>query len=173
MNYQNENEEKYVNQLMSYLDKEYSNIKSNIESNYYTNISDYINDLASFQNKINTSAKDGPNKSLHISEFILEQMLNDLNTIIDFKRSVYDSKFNDKKNEIDQLVEEIEQTKDSCKKLLLNIKENENLIKQIESDKNFIIKQSTSNADKISKTLKLKSDMIYKLNQQIEDIENK
>ena len=173
MNYQNENEEKYVNELMSYLEKEYSNIKSNIESNYYTNISDYISDLTSFQNKVNSSAKDGPNKSLHISEFILEQILNDLNSIIDFKKSIYDSQFNDKKKEIDQISEEIQQTKDSCKKLLLNIKENENIIKQIESDKNFIIKQSTSNADKISKTLKLKSDMIYKLNQQIEDIENK
>ena len=72
--------------------------------------------------------------------------------------------------EIDQITKEIQQTKDACKKLLLNIKENENIIKQIESDKNLIIKQSTSNSDKISKTLKMKADIIYKLNQQIEDI---
>ena len=122
---------------------------------------------------MDSSAKNGPNKSLHINEFILEKILEGFNSIIDFKRSNYDSQFNDKKKEIDQLSEEIQQTKDVCKKLLLSIKENENLIKQIESDKNYIIKQSTSNADKISKTLKIKSDMIYKLNQEIEDIENK
>ena len=173
MKYQNENEEIYINVLNSYLEKEYSTIKSNIESNNYSNISDYIKDLTSFQNKINSSAKDGPNKQLHINEFILEQILNDINSIIEFKKSNYDTQFNDKKNEIDQLSEEIQQTKDLCKKLLLKIKENENIIKQIESDKNHIIKQSTSNADKISKTLKLKGDMIYKLNQEIENIENK
>jgi len=172
-NFQNENEEKYINKLTSYLEKEYSHIKSNIDSNSYTNISDYISDLTLFQNKVNSGAENGPNKSLHINEFILEQILNDLNSILDFKKSNYDSQFNDKKKEIDQITEEIQQTKDACKKLLLNIKENENIIKQIESDKNFIIKQSTSNSDKISKTLKMKADIIYKLNQQIEDIENK
>ena len=173
LKYQNENEEKYVNDLISYLEQEYSNIRSNVESNYYDNISEYIKDLTSFQKKVNSNAIDGPNKSLHINEFVFEQILNDMNSIIDFKRSNYDTQFDDKKKEIDQLSEEIQQTKDVCKKLLLNIKENENLIKQIESDKNYIIKQSTSNADKISKTLKLKTDMIYKLNQEIEDIENK
>ena len=95
--FQKENEEKYINQLNSYLGREYSKIKSNIESNYYTNISDYIRDLTSFQNKVNSTADEGPNKSLHINEFILEQILNDFNTLIDFKKSDYDSQFNDKK----------------------------------------------------------------------------
>ena len=129
--YQTENEEKYINELNSYLEKEYSNIKSNVESNYYSNISDYIKDLTSFQNKINLRVNDGPNKSLHINEFILEQILNDLNSIIDFKKSNYITQFDDKKKEIEQLSEEIQQTKDICKKLLLNIKENENKIKQL------------------------------------------
>ena len=126
--FQNENEEKYINELISYLDKEYSNIKSNLDSNFYDNISDYIRDINSFQNKVKSSAKNGPNKSLHINEFILEKILDGFNLIIDFKRSNYDSQFNDKKEEINQLSEEIQQTKDACKKLLLSIKENENLI---------------------------------------------
>ena len=50
----------------------------------------------------------------------------------------------------------------------MNIKENENIIKQMESDKNYIIKQCTSNTDKTSKTLKQKSDLIAKLNSEIE-----
>ena len=108
--YQTENEEKYINELNSYLEKEYSNIKSNVESNYYSNISDYIKDLTSFQNKINLRVNDGPNKSLHINEFILEQILNDLNSIIDFKKSNYITQFDDKKKEIEQLSEEIQQT---------------------------------------------------------------
>ena len=100
----------------------------------------------------------------------MEQILNDINTIIDYKKSGYDNQFNDKQKEIEKISEEIQQTKDICKNLLLNIKQNENLIKQNENDKNYIIKQSTSNADKISKNLKNKADIIYKLNQQIKEI---
>ena len=172
-NFEKENEQAYINQLYSYLNNEYSNIKSNIESNSYDNISNYLDDLTTFQNKIINSTPNGPNKLLHMNEFILDHALNGLNSIIDFKKSNYDIQYNDKKKEIDELMEEIQQTKDKCKNLLLSIKENQNIIKQIDLDKNTIIKQSTSNADKVSKTLKLKSDMIYKLNQEIENIENK
>ena len=173
LKFQEENEQIYINSLYTFLTNEYSQIKSKVEENSYTDISDYIQDLNSFQRRIETKVQEGPNKSLHINEFILEQILNDINTIIDYKKSGYDIQFNDKQKEIEKISEEIQQTKDICKNLLLNIKQNENLIKQNENDKNYIIKQSTSNADKISKNLKNKADIIYKLNQQIEEIETK
>ena len=55
----------------------------------------------------------------------------------------------------------------------MKIKEKKNLIKQIEIDKKVEIKQATSNTDKISNSIKIKSEMINKLNQEIENIENK
>jgi hypothetical protein len=48
-----------------------------------------------------------------------------MNSIIDYKKSGYDIQFNDKQKEIEKISEEIQQTKDLCKKLLLKIKENE------------------------------------------------
>ena len=171
--YQEENEQVYINNLYNFLTQEYSQIKEKVEENSYKDISDYINDVINFQKSLETQVQEGPNKNLHINEFILEQILNDMNAIIDYKKSGYDSQFNDKQKEIEKISEEIQKTKDLCKNLLLNIKENENLIRQNESDKNYIIKQSTSNTDKISKNLKNKADIIYKLNQQIEEIENK
>ena len=173
MKYQEENEQIYINSLYTFLSNEYSQIKTKVEENVYMEISDYIKDLNTFQKNIETKVQEGPNKSLHINEFILDQILNDINTIIDYKKSGYDIQFNDKQKEIEKISDEIQQTKDICKNLLLNIKQNENLIKQNENDKNYIIKQSTSNADKISKNLKNKADIIYKLNQQIEEIETK
>ena len=55
----------------------------------------------------------------------------------------------------------------------MKIKEKENLIKQIDMDKKLSIKQATSHSDKISNSIKIKSDMINRLNQEIENIENK
>ena len=171
--FQEENEQIYINSLYTFLTNEFASIKAKVEENSYNDISEYINDITSFQKRIESKVQEGPNKILHINEFILEQILNDMNSIIDYKKSGYDIQFNDKQKEIEKISEEIQQTKDLCKKLLLSIKENENLIRQNESDKNYIIKQSTSNADKISKNLKNKADIIYKLNQQIEELENK
>ena len=171
--FQEENEQIYINSLYTFLTNEYASIRIKVEENSYNDISEYINDITKFQKNLETKVQEGPNKTLHINEFLLEQILNDMNTIIDYKKSGYDAQFNDKQKEIEKISEEIQQTKDLCKKLLLNIKENGNLIRQNENDKNYIIKQSTSNADKISKNLKSKADMIYKLNQQIEEVENK
>ena len=171
--FQEENEQIYINSLYTFLTNEYASIRIKVEENSYNDISEYINDITKFQKNLETKVQEGPNKTLHINEFLLEQILNDMNTIIDYKKSGYDAQFNDKQKEIEKISEEIQQTKDLCKKLLLSIKENENLIRQNENDKNYIIKQSTSNADKISKNLKSKADMIYKLNQQIEEVENK
>ena len=171
--YQEENEQIYINNLYTFLTNEFAPIKAKVEENSYNDISEYINDVTNFQKSLEMKVQEGPNKILHINEFILEQILNDMNMIIDYKKSGYDVQFNDKQKEIEKISEEIQQTKDLCKKLLLQIKENENLIRQNETDKNYIIKQSTSNADKISKNLKNKADIIYKLNQQIEEVENK
>ena len=171
--FQEENEQIYINSLFTFLTNEYASIRAKVEENTYNDISDYINDITQFQKSLEIKVQEGPNKALHINEFLLEQILNDMNAIIDYKKSGYDVQFNDKQKEIEKISEEIQQTKDLCKKLLLSIKENENLIRQNENDKNYIIKQSTSNADKISKNLKNKADMIYKLNQQIEEVENK
>ena len=171
--FQEENEQIYINTLYTFLSNEFAPIKSKVEENSYNDISEYINDITNFQQGLESKVQDGPNKILHINEFILEQILNDMNSIIDYKKSGYDVQFSDKQKEIEKISEEIQQTKELCKKLLLSIKEKENLIRQNENDKNYIIKQSTSNADKISKNLKNKADMIYKLNQQIEEIENK
>ena len=171
--YQEENEQIYINNLYTFLTNEFAPIKAKVEENSYNDISEYINDVTNFQKSLEMKVQKGPNKILHINEFILEQILNDMNMIIDYKKSGYDVQFNDKQKEIEKISEEIQQTKDLCKKLLLQIKENENLIRQNETDKNYIIKQSTSNADKISKNLKNKADIIYKLNQQIEEVENK
>ena len=173
LKFQEENEQIYINSLYTFLTNQFASIKTKVENNSYNDISEYIKDLTYFQQGLESKVQEGPNKLLHINEFILEQILNDMNSIIDYKKSGYDVQFNDKQKEIEKISEEIQQTKDLCKKLLLNIKEKENLIRQNENDKNYIIKQSTSNADKISKNLKNKADMIYKLNQQIEEIENK
>ena len=60
---------------------------------------------------LDTKVQEGPNKLLHINEFILEQILTDINVIIDYKKSGYDIQFNDKQKEIEKISEEIQQTK--------------------------------------------------------------
>ena len=171
-----QNEQIYLTILTTYLDDEFDPINNNIVNNSYKNIDEYINDVKLFEEKINGASSQcpiGPNMDLHINKYLLEQILNDYEILFSYSINEYDIKLNDKKNEINDISNEIKPIQNECKKILRNIKENENIIKRIESDKNYILKQTTSNTDKVSKTLKLKCDMINKLNQEIENIENK
>ena len=118
--FQEENEQIYINSLYTFLTNEFASIKAKVEENSYNDISEYINDITSFQKRIESKVQEGPNKILHINEFILEQILNDMNSIIDYKKSGYDIQFNDKQKEIEKISEEIQQTKDLCKKRKLN-----------------------------------------------------
>ena len=171
-----QNEQIYLTILTTFLDDEFDTINNNIVNNNYKNIDEYINDVKLFEKKINGASSQcpiGPNMDLHINKYILEQLLNDYEIIFSYTINEYDIKLNDKKNEINDINNEIKQIQNECQKILINIKENQNNIKRIESDKNYILKQTTSNTDKVSKTIKLKCDMINKLNQEIENIENK
>ena len=85
----------------------------------------------------------------------------------------YNIKLNEKNGEINEICNEIKNIENECQNLMNFIKEKENEINQIESDKSYILKQTTSNADKVSKNLKIKTDMINKLNKEIENIELK
>ena len=171
-----QNEQVYITVLTTYLDDEFNPINNNIVNNNYKNIEEYISDIQLFEEKIKGASSQcpvGPNMNLHIDKYILEQILNDYELIFGSSMNEYDNKLNDKQNEINDLNNEIKSIQNECQKILDNIKENQNKIKRIESDKNYILKQTTSNADKVSKTIKLKCDMINKLNQEIENIENK
>ena len=171
-----QNEQIYLTLLTTYLDDEFDPINSNLVNNNYKDIDEYISDIRLFEEKVKGASSQcpiGPNMLLHINKYILEQILNDYDIIFSQSLNEYEMKLNDKKSEINDLTNEIKSIQNECQKILTNIKENENKIKGIESDKNYILKQTTSNTDKISKTLKLKSEMINKLNQEIENIENK
>ena len=110
--YQEENEQIYINSLYTLLTNEFAPIKAKVEENAYIDISEYINDVINFQKGLETKVQEGPNKILHINEFILEQILNDMNMIKDYKKTGYDIQFNDKQKEIEKISEEIQQTKD-------------------------------------------------------------
>ena len=110
--YQEENEQIYINNLYTFLNNEFTPIKTKVEENIYKDISEYITDITNFQKDLDTKVQEGPNKLLHINEFILEQILTDINVIIDYKKSGYDIQFNDKQKEIEKISEEIHQTKD-------------------------------------------------------------
>ena len=176
LKYINKNESEYTSKLNIILLNEYKQIKENIKNNVYNNIDTYIKDLKNFESKIlsdKANIPDGPNKVLHINEFIFDQILEDCEILINNFSSEYDCQFDKNKKEIDEMSDEINKIKEECQKIMVKIKEKENLIKQIEYDKKLVIKQATSNSDKISNSIKLKSDMINKLNQEIEKIENK
>ena len=175
LNYLNQNDFAYSSKLNIYLSDEYNQIKENIQNNKYENIDNYINDIKNFKKKIlsENSAPDGPNKILHINEFIYEQIIEDCEIIINNNTYDYDNQFDKNKKEMDDISNEINEINNECQKILMKIKEKENIIKQIELDKKIVIKQATSNTDKISNSIKIKSDMINKLNQEIENIENK
>ena len=162
-----QNEQIYLTLLNTYLDDEFDEINNNIVNNNYKNIDEYISDVKIFEEKIKGASSNcpvGPNMDLHINKYILEQILNDYDIIFSNAMNEYDVRINEKTNEINDLNNEIKSIQNECQKILGNIKENENIIKQIESDKNYILKQTTSNTDKVSKTIKLKCDMINKLN---------
>ena len=171
-----QNEQIYLTVLNTYLDDEFDPINNNIVNNSYKNIDEYINDIKLFEEKVkgaSSQCPEGPNMLLHINKYILEQILNDYEIIFSNSMNEFDIKLNDKKKEINDLKKEIKSIQNECRTIISNIKENQNIIKQLESDKNYILKQTTSNTDKVSKTLKLKCDTINKLNQEIENIENK
>ena len=176
MNYINQNDFAYYSKLNILLIDEYKPIKENINNNNYDNIENYIEDLKTFEASILSGKKsipDGPNKILHINEFIYEQLLEDCETLINNCTYEYDTQFDKNKKEADEILNEINQLNDDCKKIMMKIKEKENLIKQIDMDKKLFIKQATSHSDKISNSIKIKTDMINRLNQEIENIENK
>ena len=85
--YQEENEQIYINNLYTFLNNEFTPIKTKVEENIYKDISEYITDITNFQKDLDTKVQEGPNKLLHINEFILEQILTDINVIIDYKKS--------------------------------------------------------------------------------------
>jgi hypothetical protein len=177
LNILNQNDFAYSSKLNTYLSEEYNEIKENIQNNKYENIDEYINDIRNFEAKIfekNTAPEsEGPNKILHINEFIYEQIIEDCEIIINNNAIDYDNQFDKSKKEMDDINNEINEINNECQKILMKIKEKENLINQIEHDKKIVIKQATSNTDKISNSIKLKSDMINKLSQEIENVENK
>ena len=87
LNYLNQNDLSYISKLNIFLSNEYNQIKENIQNNKYQNIDDFSRDIKYFENKIlskseKNSAPDGPNKILHIKEFIYEQILEDIEIII-------------------------------------------------------------------------------------------
>ena len=176
LKYVNQNDFEYSTKLNNYLSDEYKQIKENIQNNKYDNIDNYIKDLKNFEQKIlsgQSSTPDGPNKVLHINEFIYDQILEDCEILINNCSYEYDTQFDKNKKELDEISNEINKINKECQKIMVKIKEKENLIKQIDMDKKIFIKQATSNTDKISNSIKLKSDMINKLNQEIEKIETK
>jgi len=176
LKYVNQNDFEYSTKLNNYLSDEYKQIKENIQNNKYDNIDNYIKDLKNFEQKIlsgQSSTPDGPNKVLHINEFIYDQILEDCEILINNCSYEYDTQFDKNKKELDEISNEINKINKECQKIMVKIKEKENLIKQIDMDKKIVIKQATSNTDKISNSIKLKSDMINKLNQEIEKIETK
>ena len=172
--YLNQNDFAYYSQLNKFLIDEYKPIKENIQNNKYENIENYIEDLKNFEKKIfsGNSTPDGPNKKLHINEFIYEQILEDIEILINKCTYEYDTQFDKNKKESNEILNEINELNDDCKKIIMKIKEKENLIKQIDMDKKLVIKQATSNSDKMSNAIKIKTDMINKLNQEIENFEN-
>ena len=98
----NQNEEIYINYLTDFLIDEFQEINTNTNNNKYTNIDDYIEDVKKFEIKMKESAKEGPNKFLHINTFILEQILNDYETLLNNFMSDYDSKLNNNNDEINK-----------------------------------------------------------------------
>lgn len=64
--------------------------------------------------------QEGPNKILHINEFILEQILNDMNMIIDYKKSGYDVQFNDKQKEIEKFRKKFNKQKTCARNFVTN-----------------------------------------------------
>ena len=171
-----ENEQIYITLLTTYLDDEFDCINSNIVNNNYKSIDEYISDLKLFEEKVKGAENQcpiGPNMLLYINKYILEQILNDNDILFNNAMNEYNIKLNEKNGEINEICNEIKNIENECQNLMNFIKEKENEINQIESDKSYILKQTTSNADKVSKNLKIKTDMINKLNKEIENIELK
>ena len=171
-----QNEQMYLALLTTHLDDEFDFINGKLIGEKYKNIDEYISDLKLFQEKIKGAENEcpkGPNMNLYINKYILEQILNDYDIIFSKAMNEFNKQISEKENEINEINEEIKKAQNECQNLTNNIKQKESEINQIESDKNYIIKQTTSNADKISKNLKIKTDMINKLNQEIENIEAK
>ena len=171
-----QNEQMYLALLTTHLDDEFDFINGKIIGNKYKSIDEYISDLNLFQSKVKGGENEcpkGPNMNLYIDKYIFEQILNDYDIIFNKATNDFNKLISEKENEINEIKDENKKVQTEIQNLISNIKQKENEINQIESDKNFIIKQTTSNADKISKTLKLKTDMINKLNQEIENIETK
>ena len=171
-----QNDQMYLALLTTHLDDEFDFINGKIIGNKYKSIDEYISDLNLFQSKVKGGENEcpkGPNMNLYIDKYIFEQILNDYDIIFNKTTNDFNKLISEKENEINEIKEENKKVQNECQNLMNNIKQKENEINQIESDKSYIIKQTTSNADKISKTLKLKTDMINKLNQEIENIESK
>ena len=170
-----QNEQMYLAFLTTHLDDEFDFINGKLIGEQYKNIEEYITDLKSFQEKIKDAGNcpKGPNMELYINKYILEQILNDCEIIFSKTNNDFNKQISEKENEINNIKEEIKKIQNECQMLMSNIKQKENEINQIESDKNYIIKQTTSNANKISENLKTKTDTINKLNQEIENIELK
>ena len=170
-----QNEQMYLAFLTTHLDDEFDFINGKLIGEQYKNIEEYITDLKSFQEKIKDAGNcpKGPNMDLYINKYILEQILNDCEIIFSKTNNDFNKQISEKENEINNIKEEIKKIQNECQMLMSNVKQKENEINQIESDKNFIIKQTTSNANKISENLKTKTDTINKLNQEIENIELK
>ena len=170
-----QNEQMYLAFLTTHLDDEFDFINGKLIGEQYKNIEEYITDLKSFQEKIKDAGNcpKGPNMELYINKYILEQILNDCEIIFSKTNNDFNKQISEKENEINNIKEEIKKIQNECQMLISDIKQKENEINQIESDKNFIIKQTTSNANKISENLKTKTDTINKLNQEIENIELK
>ena len=170
-----QNEQMYIALLTTHLDDEFDFINGKLIGDKYKSIDEYISDLKIFQQKIKgaNECPKGPHMILYINKYILEQILNDYDIIFNKAMNDFNKQLTEKKNEINEINDEIKKVQSDCQNIINNIKIKENEISQIESDKNYIIKQTTSNADKISKTLKLKTDIINKLNQEIENIELK
>ena len=170
-----QNEQMYLAFLTTHLDDEFDFINGKLIGEQYKNIDEYITDLKSFQEKIKDAGNcpKGPNMDLYINKYILEQILNDCEIIFSKTNNDFNKQISEKENEINNIKEEIKKIQNECQILMSNVKQKENEINQIESDKNYIIKQTTSNANKISENLKTKTDTINKLNQEIENIELK
>ena len=138
LKYLNRNDFAYSSQLNLFLSSEYNQIKQNIQNNKYQNIDDYIKDIKNLENKLLSdisAAPEGPNKILHINEFIYEQILEDCEIIINNHAFEYDNQFDKNKKEMDEILNIINEINEECQKIMMKIKEKENLIKQIEMDK--------------------------------------
>ena len=171
-----QNEQMFLAVLTTYLDDEFDFINGKLIGEQYKNIDEYISDLKIFIGKIKASDSEcpkGPNLNLYINKYIFEQILNDYDIIFSKTMNEFNKQIGEGENEINEINEEIKNIQNESQNLMNNIKLKENEINQIESDKNYIMKQTTSNADKIGKNLKIKTDMINKLNQEIENIETK